>query len=175
MPRILLPVSEIDLVATRAISMASPAVSAAFAAGWLCDARVLFAGGALWHLATPHGSEQRDEAARFLITIACTTAVHHAIKRVVDQKRPDRIIGKGQRRTGRALDAIPSGHAMHAGAIAAFFSQTVKWPSGLWSTAIALAAARVAVLAHWPSGVALGFAGGVAVERLVRRLRPRTP
>lgn len=51
---------------------------------------------------------------------------------------------------------------------AAFFADRVACPAALWSAALGLASARVGMLAHWPSGVALGFVGGVAVEHCTR-------
>lgn len=168
MPRIALPVSEIDRAVTRAARLPSPGARVAFSLGWVADARVLLGGGALWLLTTPGQSAARSHAVRFLSTIAATTTLHHAIKRIVDQIRPDRVIGSGRLKTGRALDAMPSGHAMHAGAMAAFFADRVAYPAPLWSAALGLASARVGMLAHWPSGVALGFVGGVVVERCTK-------
>lgn len=168
MPRIALPVYEMDRVITRAARLPPPGARVAFSLGWLADARVLLGGSALWLLATPGQSAARSDAVRFLSTIAATTTFHHAVKQIVDQIRPDRVIGSGRLKTGRALDAMPSGHAMHAGAMAGFFADRVSCPAALWSAALGLASARVAMRAHWPSGVALGFAGGVAVERWTR-------
>ena len=168
MPRIALPVSEMDRAITRAVRLPWPGARVALALGWLADARVLLGAGTLWLLATSSESAARRDAVRFLSTIAASTALHHAVKRIVDQVRPDRVFGCGRLKTGRALDAMPSGHAMHAGAVAALFADRVPGPAAIWSGALVLAAARVVILAHWPSGVALGFVGGVAVERCAR-------
>ena len=170
-PRIALPVYGMDRAITRAARLPPSSARVAFSLGWLADARVLLGGGALWLLATPGQSAARSDAVRFMTTIAATTALHHAVKRIVDQIRPDRVIGSGRLKTGRSLDAMPSGHAMHAGAVAALFSDRVARPAVLWSAALGLASARVAMLAHWPSGVALGFLGGVAVARCTRWVR----
>jgi len=73
---------------------------------------------------------------------------------------------------------MPSGHAMHAGAMASFFATWSPWRSAVWSLFVGLASTRTVMLAHWPSGVAVGFAVGVLVEhssRLIRRFRPRKP
>lgn len=157
-----------DRAVTRAARLPPPSARAAFYLGWLADARVLLGVGTFWLMTTPRRSTARRDAVRFLSTIAATTTLHHVIKRVVDQVRPDRLFEYGQFKTGRALDAMPSGHAMHAGAVAAFFTNRVVCTAALWSAALGLAAARVLILAHWPSGVALGFVGGVAVERYTR-------
>ncbi|MGX1744627.1 phosphatase PAP2 family protein [Bosea sp. NPDC055353] len=178
MRRISLPIAQADRAITRRVRLNSRSADLALALGWLCDARTLLGAGAIWFLATPRGSEARRVASRFVVTIASTTAFHHVVKRVVDQKRPDRLMGDGRIKTGRSSDAMPSGHAMHAGAVAAFFSRSVRGPAGLWSASAVLAAARVAILAHWPSGVAVGFVGGVAIEcctRLISRFLLRRP
>lgn len=179
MKRPILPILNFDLVLTRLIAREAPlsATKVAFALGWLCDARTLLSSGALWFLTSPPRTATRQHATRFLSMIATTTIMHHAAKRVIAQKRPDRVMSARQT-SGRASDAMPSGHAMHAGAVASFLTGWVNTPAALWPTFIGLAAARIVVLAHWPSGVLAGFLGGVLVERctrLIRRFRLRRP
>lgn len=144
----------------------------AAAAGWLCDARVLLSGGAVWLTLARAKSKERRDAARFLLTISATIALHHGMKRWIDQTRPDRVMGGVKSLTGRASDAMPSRHAMHAGALAGYFARSTRWPAALWFTTVGLAATRVAALAHWPSGVAAGFIGGLAVERGITLIWP---
>jgi len=43
--------------------------------------------------------------------------------------------------------------------------RSFKWPAGPWYAFIGLAATRIVVLAHWPSGAAAGFIQGLLVER----------
>jgi hypothetical protein len=66
-------------------------------------------------------------------------------------------------------DAFPSGHAMHMGALAGAASAFVSpYRQTAWAAAIGISVTRVLVLAHWTSDVAVGFAGGFAIERLLR-------
>jgi len=108
---------------------------------------------------------------RFIATIGATTMLHHAMKRVIFQKRPDRSIPNGlDESTGRTFNAMPSGHAMHAGAIASFFGSGPQ-AAAIWLISGALAGTRMLTLAHWPSGVVAGFVLGVLVERCSRVAR----
>lgn len=151
---------------TRDLARGAPTAlfQAANGLGLLCDARVLLTAGALW-LFIDRSAHSRGSGKRFFSTIGVTTVLHHSIKRVIAQRRPDRIFPRRDgRNTGRPFDAMPSGHAMHAGAIASF----AGGGAGVWVTTGALAVARVLNLAHWPSGVLVGFLLGVASERGVR-------
>ena len=116
-----------------------------------------------------------------VLTVSLVSAMlPHLFKRAVNQTRPDRRTVKGHWRgvpwSGRAHDAFPSGHALHMGALAS--------AAGLFPTverrlargvAVALSATRILLLAHWTSDVAVGFAVGALLERLIRpiTLRPR--
>lgn len=40
----------------------------------------------------------------------------------------------------------------------------------IWSVALGLSATRIAILAHWLSDVVAGFAIGIVLERVIRRL-----
>jgi membrane-associated phospholipid phosphatase len=166
-----LRIAELDFRIARSLarSVPPPIARTADTLGWLCDARVLLALGGLGILCTPVGSSRR--AMRFVATIGATTMLHHAMKRVISQKRPDRSIpNRLDENTGRAFDAMPSGHAMHAGAIASFFGSGPR-AAALWLISGALAGTRMLTLAHWPSGVVAGFALGVLVERCCRLAR----
>ncbi len=174
-PRIRLKVSACEERTMRALARNIPdeTVRVAKTLGWACDARALLTGGAIFWLASPPGKSRT--ALRYLAVFRTTTALHHAIKRFIDQRRPDRLIQTRKKHAlvGRASDAFPSGHAMHAGALASILTGSeTRSPPWLWSAFGALAMTRVAALAHWPSGVAAGFAAGAGVERLWRRIRP---
>ena len=72
--------------------------------------------------------------------------------------------------SGKPLDAFPSGHAIHVGALAS--AATVLPPAKrnmAWSIGAGLVLTRIVLLAHWTSDVAAGLAIGAAVERLLRR------
>ena len=61
-------------------------------------------------------------------------------------------------------DAFPSGHALHIGALACPAGTLPAGPRRVVRTlAVGLSLTRVAVLAHWASDVAVGFAVGVAL------------
>jgi undecaprenyl-diphosphatase len=175
LPRIHLDVSKCEKRSVEALEQNAPSGTgrAAKALGWACDARTLLSAGAIWWLVSPPG--KRQTSLRYLAVFATTTILHHAVKKVVDQQRPDRVIRAPvkHRLIGRASDAFPSGHAMHAGALASFLAGSGNSsPPWLWSACGALALSRVPALAHWPSGVAAGFAAGAIIERSWRRIRP---
>ena len=72
--------------------------------------------------------------------------------------------------SGKPLDAFPSGHAIHVGALAS--AATVLPPAKrylVWSIGAGLVLTRIVLLAHWTSDVIAGLAIGAAVERLARR------
>lgn len=166
-----LRITQWDLRVTRSLARSVPQsiVRTADTLGWLGDARVLLALGSLGFLCAPARSSRA--AAPFIATIGTTTMLHHAMKRVIFQKRPDRTIpNRLDENTGRAFDAMPSGHAMHAGAIASFFGSG-RHAAGLWLISGALAGTRMLTLAHWPSGVVAGFMLGVLAERCSRVAR----
>jgi undecaprenyl-diphosphatase len=100
-------------------------------------------------------------------------AVSHLTKDLFWQQRPDRRFvrawWRGVPLIGKATDSFPSGHALQTGAIAAAIAH--GWPrtKGVVAPVCALvAAARVILLAHWPSDVLAGIAGGMIIERLMR-------
>src|SRR6185369_714232 len=97
-----------------------------------------------------------------------TAVLPHILKSVFDQIRPDRLTVRGHWRgvpiSGRSSDAFPSGHAVHMGALASAAGLLPPAPRRLVrSVAVALSLTRVALLAHWASDVAAGFALGAAV------------
>jgi undecaprenyl-diphosphatase len=95
------------------------------------------------------------------------------MKRLVDQIRPDRttVVGHlhGVLFSGKREDAFPSGHALHMGALASAAGALPAGPRRAVRTlAVGLSLTRAAVLAHWASDVAAGFAVGIALERFLR-------
>lgn len=141
---------------------------------WAADEHVLLAlAAAGWlyaHLVQPR---QRPIANHVLTVSLATALLPHVLKSVVDQTRPDRLTVRGHRNgvpvSGKARDAFPSGHAVHMGALASAAGLLPPTPRRLVRTvAVALSLTRIAVLAHWASDVAAGFALGAAVERLLR-------
>jgi undecaprenyl-diphosphatase len=71
--------------------------------------------------------------------------------------------------SGKRLDAFPSGHAVHIGALA---SAADRLPAGqrnlVWAAGAGLVLTRVVLLAHWASDVVAGLAVGALTERLLR-------
>jgi membrane-associated phospholipid phosphatase len=141
---------------------------------WAADEHVLLAlAAAGWlyaHLVQPR---QRPIANHVLTVSLATALLPHVLKSVFDQTRPDRLTVRGHQNgvpvSGQARDAFPSGHAVHMGALASAAGLLPSTPRRLVrSVAVALSLTRIAVLAHWTSDVAAGFALGVVVERLLR-------
>jgi membrane-associated phospholipid phosphatase len=95
------------------------------------------------------------------------------LETIFDQERPDRLTAFGHLRgiplSGKRLDAFPSGHAVHIGALAS--AATVLPPgqrNAVWALGGGLVLTRIVLLAHWTSDVVAGLAVGAAVERLLR-------
>lgn len=142
---------------------------------WGADEHVVCALAAAWWLYCRRRSAQdRADSNHILLTTAAVTLLPHLLKSVFDQKRPDRVMIRAHLRgvpfSGKPLDAFPSGHAIHVGAMA---SAATVLPSAkrnlVWSIGAGLVLTRIILLAHWTSDVIAGVAIGAAVERLLRR------
>jgi len=142
---------------------------------WGADEHVICALAAGWWLYCRHRSAQeRANSNHILLTTAAVTLLPHLLKSIFDQKRPDRLMVRGHLHgvpfSGKPLDAFPSGHAIHVGALAS--AATVLPPAKrnlAWSIGAGLVLTRIVLLAHWTSDVIAGLAIGAAVERLLRR------
>ena len=148
---------------------------------WGADEHVLFAAAVAWWL----HSRRRDPPRRrygdhILATTIVSTVLPHVLKKLVNQERPDRETAIGHKNgipvSGRRLDAFPSGHAVHIGALA---SAASLLPGGqrriAWALSGLLVSTRVVLLAHWVSDVAAGLAIGAITERLLRPFTLRPP
>jgi membrane-associated phospholipid phosphatase len=142
---------------------------------WGADEHLLCIVAAGWWLySRSRGSASRRTGNHILITTLVSSALPHILKKMFDQERPDRLTVRGHWRgvplTGKRLDAFPSGHAVHIGALA---SAAGVLPSQqrntLWAIGAGLVLTRVALLAHWASDVAAGLVIGAVTERLIRR------
>jgi len=125
---------------------------------------------AAWCLSRFGDRRQRGIADHLALTTVAAMSVPKMIKKVVDRKRPDRCVVGHDRRgvgtSGNALSSFPSGHSVHVAAIASALGRAYpEKKRALWAAGGLLAATRIAVLAHWPSDVAVGLALGVALER----------
>lgn len=142
---------------------------------WGADEKLLLALSAGAWLYAFHRPALRPITNHVLVVTLSTAILPHLFKRAVDQTRPDRLTVRGHWRgvpfSGRSRDAFPSGHALHMGALASaagLFPPTQRRIArGL---AIGLSATRILLLAHWASDVAVGFAAGALLERLLRPL-----
>ena len=141
---------------------------------WGADEHVICALAAGWWLYCRHRSaRQRIDSNHILLTTVAATLLPHLLKSIFDQKRPDRLMIRGHLQgvpfSGKALDAFPSGHAIHVGALAS--AATVLPPAKrnmAWSIGAGLVLTRIVLLAHWTSDVVAGLAIGAAVERPLR-------
>ncbi|MDE1933291.1 phosphatase PAP2 family protein [Bradyrhizobium sp.] len=152
-----------------------PAERTAEVLTWGADEHVLIALAAAWWLYSRRQSPgQRTAADHVLITTLVTAILPHFLKTAFNQRRPDRLTIRGHWRgvplSGKSMDAFPSGHALHVGALVSAASHLSALPRGIvWLVGTGLAATRVILLAHWTSDVMAGFAIGSLVERLLRR------
>ena len=151
-----------------------PAEHVAEVVTWGADEHVLCALAFVWWLyARTRVEPVRRASDHILLTTLAASALPHALKSVFDQERPDRLTALGHLHgipfPGKRLDAFPSGHAVHIGALA---SAATVLPSAqrnaVWAVGGALVLTRIVLLAHWASDVVVGLAVGAAVERLLR-------
>lgn len=152
-----------------------PTEEVAEALTWGADGHVLCAVIAAWWLyARRQGHPQRRAADHILVTTLVASAMPHLLKAVVDQPRPDRRTVRGHWRgvpfSGKALDAFPSGHAVHVGALA---SAATRLPrpqrNAIWLLGGGLVATRILLLAHWSSDVLVGLSIGALIEQSLRK------
>jgi membrane-associated phospholipid phosphatase len=153
-----------------------PAEQTAETLTWGADEHIMMALAAAWWLYSRNRpSQQRNTADHILITTLVASALPHLLKTVFDQRRPDRLTVRGHWRgiplSGKSMDAFPSGHAVHVGALASAASQLPQTPRRIiWSIGAGLVATRIILLAHWTSDVIVGLVLGLLTERLLRPL-----
>jgi membrane-associated phospholipid phosphatase len=165
-----------DIAVARAIARRTAPVPEAVARAvtWGADEHVLLVLAAAGWLASRGRNEALQRAGNHaLLVTVVASLLPHGLKALFNQTRPDRRTVRGHLHgvplSGKREDAFPSGHALHMGAVA---SAAGALPAGPCATiralAIGLSLTRVAILAHWASDVAVGFALGVGLERLLR-------
>ena len=141
---------------------------------WGADEHVLCALAAGWWLyCRRKGPRDRRNSDHILLTTVVVSLLPHLLKTVFDQDRPDRLTVRGHLHgvpfSGKRLDAFPSGHALHVGALGS--AATVLAPAKrnlVWTVGAGLVATRIILLAHWASDVVAGLAIGALTERLLR-------
>jgi undecaprenyl-diphosphatase len=151
-----------------------PAEHIAQALTWGADEHVLCALAIGWWLyARTRDVSVRRASDHVLVTTIVASILPHALKKVFDQERPDRLTVVGHLHgiplSGKRLDAFPSGHAVHVGALAS--AATALPPAqrnAIWAVGGGLVLTRIVLLAHWSSDVVAGLAVGAALERLLR-------
>ena len=128
-----------------------------------------------WLYARTRDMPVRRASDHVLLSTLVASALPHVLKRIFDQERPDRLTALGHLHgiplSGKRLDAFPSGHAVHVGALAS--AATVLPPTqrnAVWAVGGGLVVTRVVLLAHWTSDVVAGLAVGAVIERLLRFL-----
>jgi hypothetical protein len=141
---------------------------------WGVDEHVICALAAGWWLyCRRRSARQRIDSNHILLTTVAVTLLPHLLKSIFDQKRPDRLVIRGHLHgvpfSGKPLDAFPSGHAIHVGALASAATVLPRAKRNMaWSIGAGLVLTRIVLLAHWTSDVVAGLAIGAAVERLLR-------
>jgi membrane-associated phospholipid phosphatase len=154
----------------------APAEETAEALTWGADEHILTALAAAWWIySRRQPREERSTADHVLITTLVASALPHLLKKIFDQRRPDRLTVRGHWRgvplSGNSMDAFPSGHALHVGALASAASRLPRnMRNAVWLAGAGLVGTRVLLLAHWTSDVVAGLAIGALTERLLRRL-----
>jgi hypothetical protein len=143
---------------------------------WGADEHILCTLAAGWWLYSRSGdSASRRASNHVLLTTLVSSALPHILKKMFDQERPDRLTVWGHWRgvplSGRRLDAFPSGHAVHIGALASAASVLPpRQRNTLWAIGAGLVSTRIVLLAHWTSDVVAGLVVGALIERLIRRI-----
>jgi undecaprenyl-diphosphatase len=165
-----------DVAVARAIARDSEPVpeEIARAMTWGADEKVLLLlATAGWAASRGCGEPLRRAGNHALLVTVAASLLPHGLKLLFNQTRPDRttVLGHihGIAFSGKRQDAFPSGHALHMGALASAAGILPVRPRRvIRALAVGLSLTRVAVLAHWLSDVAAGFALGAALERLLR-------
>jgi hypothetical protein len=141
---------------------------------WGADEHILCALATGWWLyCRDKNANARCASDHILLTTLVSSGLPHILKRVFDQERPDRRTVQGHWRgvpfSGKWLDAFPSGHAVHIGALASAASTLpAKQRNVVWGIGAGLVLTRIVLLAHWASDVAAGLVVGVVTERILR-------
>jgi undecaprenyl-diphosphatase len=141
---------------------------------WGADEHILCALAAGWWLyCRGKDANARRASDHILLTTLVSSGLPHILKTVFDRERPDRRTIQGHWRgvpfSGKRLDALPSGHAVHVGALASAASTLpVRQRNVVWGIGAGLVATGVVLLAHWASDVAAGLVVGAVTERILR-------
>jgi hypothetical protein len=178
MAPIRIPPTSLDVSIANAIAAHTgrPTEQVAQALTWGADEHILCAlAGGWWLYCRNKDARRRRASDHVLLTTLVASVLPHLLKTMFDQERPDRTTVRGHWRgipfSGKRLDAFPSGHAVHVGALASAASVLPKQQRNMvWSIGAALVLTRIVLLAHWTSDVMIGLTVGAITERLLRPL-----
>lgn len=167
--------TDIEIAGTIARHTRPAIEKASQALTWGADEHLLCTAAIGWWLYTRKYQAHRAAADHVLLVTLAAAVLPHALKMIFDQRRPDRLTVLGHLHgiplSGNRLDAFPSGHAIHVGALASAATELLRYQRNLvWGIGAGLVTTRVVLLAHWASDVVAGLAIGVALERLLRRV-----
>jgi membrane-associated phospholipid phosphatase len=176
MAPIRVPPTNADLLLANAVSsIAGPRTEqAAEFVTWGADEHILCALAVGWWLySRGKNTNARRAGNHVLLATLLSSALPQLLKTVFDQERPDRKTIQGHLHgvpfSGNRLDAFPSGHAVHIGALASAASiLPAKQRNLVWGMGAGLVLTRVVLLAHWASDVIAGLAIGALLERTLR-------
>jgi membrane-associated phospholipid phosphatase len=141
---------------------------------WGADEHILSALAVGWWLYSRRkNAHARRTGNHILLVTLASSALPHLLKTVFNQERPDRRTIRGHLHgvpfSGNRLDAFPSGHAVHIGALASAASTLpAEQRNFVWGVGAGLVLTRVVLLAHWASDVTAGLAIGALLERTLR-------
>src|SRR3954470_12761969 len=131
------PTSADRVVAKAAAHYTNPLIqNCARAATWVADEHVLGAiTAATWVLSRAGNARQRAVANHLAFTVALAVVAPKLVKKVMDRKRPDRVVvghdRHGVKTSGNPHDSIPSGHSVHIGAVVSALSWA--FPEKAWA------------------------------------------
>ncbi len=176
MALITIPPTRADVLIANTIAeyTGRPPEKAAEVLTWGADEHVLSVLAAIWWVYTrPQGDNRRRQGNHLLSITLVASALPHLLKIVFDQERPDRLTVRGHWNgvpfSGKPLDAFPSGHAVHVGALVSAASILPRrQKAAVWGAGALLVLTRVVLLAHWTSDVVVGLMVGTLVERMLR-------
>src|SRR3981189_1398122 len=183
MARITIRPTQVDKDIARGIARHTdiPIEQAAKVLTWGADGHVLIAAAAVGWLLTRKSEEPVRRFGTHILACSLSTVIlPHVFKNFIDQERPDRRTIRGHWRgvpfSGKSMDAFPSGHALHVGALAS--AATLLPPEVrnlVWAAGTALVGTRIVLAAHWLTDVLAGLGFGFALERVIRVVTKPAP
>ena len=139
------------------------------------DRSKIWVGWALLRALTDRRNGRRA-AVRAVATIVIATVLIDIGKKRIGRDRPARELALRFGVRPQTSASFPSGHAASAAIAATLLTDgRPRWRLPLWTLAVSVAWSRVQVGLHHTSDVIGGFAIGLVIGRIVRRLVPLRP